>query len=139
MLTFLCMIRDPSPGTRHSDLPGANTSVLLSVERTGDRSRRASRALRAEAAGSACEHARVRRSRGRGTARGNQPNLSAVQRKHVLSLYDAGEHTQAERAELFSVSRTTMYREIHRRGVSTMPADGPRRWSRKGSLAQVVQ
>ena len=48
-------------------------------------------------------------ARARGRLRGKQPNLSAVQRKHLLSLYDAGEHTQAELAELFSVSRTTVY------------------------------
>lgn len=51
-----------------------------------------------------------------GRLRGKQPNLSAVQRKHLLSLYETGEHTQAELAELFSVSRTTVYREIQRCG-----------------------
>jgi hypothetical protein len=50
---------------------------------------------------------------------------SALQRKHLVSLYDAGEHTQAELAELFSVSRTTVYREIQCRGAATRPADGP--------------
>ncbi len=50
-------------------------------------------------------------------------NLSAVQRKHVLSRYDAGEHTQAELAELFRISRTAVYREIQRRGTTTKPAD----------------
>ncbi len=38
--------------------------------------------------------------------RGKRPKLTAVQRKYLLSLYDAGEHTQSE---LFSVSRTTVY------------------------------
>jgi hypothetical protein len=32
---------------------------------------------------------------------------------------------QAEPAELFSVSRTTIYREIQRRGTATKPTDGP--------------
>ncbi len=64
-------------------------------------------------------------ARARGRLRGKQPNLSAVQRKHVLSRYDAGEHPQAELSELFSVSRTTVYREIQRRGAATKPADGP--------------
>ncbi len=63
-------------------------------------------------------------ARARGRLRGKHPNLSAVQLKHVLSLSDAGEHTRAERAELFSVSRTTVYREIQRRGAATKPADG---------------
>jgi DNA invertase Pin-like site-specific DNA recombinase len=48
-------------------------------------------------------------ARARGRLRGKQPNLSAVQRKHLLSLYSAGEHTQTELAELFSVSRTMVY------------------------------
>lgn len=58
-------------------------------------------------------------------AQGKQPNISAVRRKHLLSLYDAGEHTQAELAELFSAPRTTVYREIQRRGAATKLADGP--------------
>jgi DNA invertase Pin-like site-specific DNA recombinase len=39
-----------------------------------------------------------------------EPKLSKTQRKHLLKLHDAGEHTQAELAELFGVSRTTVYR-----------------------------
>ncbi|MDP8910112.1 MAG: helix-turn-helix domain-containing protein [Chloroflexota bacterium] len=61
----------------------------------------------------------------RGRLREKQPNLSALQRKHLLSRYDAGEHTWVKLAELFSVSRTTVYREIQRRGVVTRPACGP--------------
>jgi predicted DNA-binding protein YlxM (UPF0122 family) len=38
----------------------------------------------------------------------------ARQRGHVLQLFQAGEHTIAELGELFSVSRATIYREIHR-------------------------
>ena len=51
-------------------------------------------------------------ARARGRLRGKQPNLTAVQRKHLLSLYDAGDRTQAELAELFS-------------GATTKPADWP--------------
>jgi len=51
-------------------------------------------------------------ARAKGRLRGKQPKLSASQRRHLLSLHRAGEHTQAELAELFSVSRTTIYREI---------------------------
>jgi DNA invertase Pin-like site-specific DNA recombinase len=69
------------------------------------------------------EHMAVARARGR--LRGKQLNLSAVQRKHLLSLYDAGDHPQAELADLFSVSRTTVYREIQRRSAATKPANGP--------------
>ena len=45
-------------------------------------------------------------------SRGKQPKLSASQRKHLLELHDAGTHTQEELAELFSVSRITVYREL---------------------------
>jgi DNA-directed RNA polymerase specialized sigma24 family protein len=41
--------------------------------------------------------------------------MPKMQRKHLLTLHDAGEHTQAELAELFRVSRTTVYRELQRR------------------------
>jgi transposase len=47
--------------------------------------------------------------------RGKQPKLSASQRNHLLELHDAGTHTQEELAERFSVSRTTVYRELQRR------------------------
>lgn len=64
-------------------------------------------------------------ARTRRRLREKQPNPATVQRMHLLSLYDAGEHTQAELAELFSVSQTTVYREIQRRGAATKPADEP--------------
>jgi DNA invertase Pin-like site-specific DNA recombinase len=51
---------------------------------------------------------------GRGRLKGKAPKLSARQRVHVLSLAEAGDHTIAELAELFSVSRATIYREIAR-------------------------
>src|SRR5450631_1851009 len=53
-------------------------------------------------------------ARAKGRLRGKAPKLSARQRVHVLTLAQAGEHTIAELAELFSVSRTTIYREIAR-------------------------
>jgi DNA invertase Pin-like site-specific DNA recombinase len=63
-------------------------------------------------------------ARARGRLRGKKPKLSAAQRKHLLALYDAGEHTQAELAELFTVSRTTVYRELQRRAAA-VPAIQP--------------
>jgi DNA invertase Pin-like site-specific DNA recombinase len=57
-------------------------------------------------------------ARARGRFRGKQPKLSAAQRKHLLELQDAGEYTQTELAELFSVSRTTIYRELQRRSTN---------------------
>ncbi|SDD98573.1 recombinase family protein [Auraticoccus monumenti] len=58
-------------------------------------------------------------ARAKGRLRGKQPKLSASQRRHLLTLHQAGEHTQAELAELFSVSRTTIYREIQRGSALT--------------------
>lgn len=52
-----------------------------------------------------------------GKLRGRQPTLSKTKRKHLLELAAAGKHTQAELAELFDVSRTTIYREL-RRGMN---------------------
>lgn len=59
-------------------------------------------------------------ARAKGRLRGKQPKLSASQRRHLLTLHRAGEQTQAELASLFSVSRTTVYREIQR-GSALMP------------------
>jgi predicted DNA-binding protein YlxM (UPF0122 family) len=53
-------------------------------------------------------------ARAKGRLKGKTPELSARQRVHVLNLVHAGDHTIAELAELFSVSRATIYREIAR-------------------------
>lgn len=53
----------------------------------------------------------------KGRLKGKQPKLSKVQRKHLLTLHDADEHTQTELAELFGVSRTTVYRELQRQAI----------------------
>jgi DNA invertase Pin-like site-specific DNA recombinase len=53
-------------------------------------------------------------ARANGKLNGKQPKLSARQRVHVLKLIQAGDHTIAELAELFAVSRATIYREIAR-------------------------
>jgi DNA invertase Pin-like site-specific DNA recombinase len=53
-------------------------------------------------------------ARANGRLPGKSPKLSTRQRVHVLKLYEAGEHTIAELAELFSVSRATIYREVLR-------------------------
>jgi DNA invertase Pin-like site-specific DNA recombinase len=54
-------------------------------------------------------------AKAKGRLKGKQPKLSKMQRNHLLKLHDAGEYTQAELAELFGVSRTTVYRELQRR------------------------
>jgi predicted DNA-binding transcriptional regulator YafY len=53
-------------------------------------------------------------ARANGRLKGKAPKLSARQRVHVLGLAQGGEHTIAELAELFTVSRATIYREIAR-------------------------
>jgi DNA invertase Pin-like site-specific DNA recombinase len=49
-----------------------------------------------------------------GKLRGKAPKLGSRQRAHLVKLHDTGEHSIAEIAELFSVSRATVYREIAR-------------------------
>lgn len=53
-------------------------------------------------------------AKAKGKLKGKQPKLSAAQRNHLLSIADQGGHTQSELAELFNVSRTTIYRELKR-------------------------
>jgi DNA invertase Pin-like site-specific DNA recombinase len=53
-------------------------------------------------------------ARANGKLPGKSPKLNARQRVHVLKLYEAGEHTIADLAALFSVSRATVYREVLR-------------------------
>ena len=53
-------------------------------------------------------------ARANGRLKGKAPKLNARQRAHLLGLVRTGDHTIAELAELFSVSRATIYREIAR-------------------------
>jgi DNA invertase Pin-like site-specific DNA recombinase len=55
-------------------------------------------------------------ARANGKLKGKPPKLNARQRAHLLKLLQTGDHTIAELAELFSVSRATIYREIARAG-----------------------
>ncbi len=65
-------------------------------------------------------------ARANGKLKGKQPKLNARQRAHLLGLHRAGAQTISEIAELFSVSRATVYREVARAGVrsgSAVPPD----------------
>ena len=53
-------------------------------------------------------------ARAKGRLKGKQPKLSARQQAHLVQLHGAGEHNIAELAELFSVSRPTVYRVLER-------------------------
>lgn len=50
----------------------------------------------------------------RGRLKGKPPKLSAAQQRHLLKLYDQSEKSIPELAELFSVSRATVYRVLER-------------------------
>ncbi|WP_433489870.1 recombinase family protein [Nocardia grenadensis] len=53
-------------------------------------------------------------AKAKGKLRGKQPKLSARQRARLVELHRAGTHTIVELAELFSVSRPTVYRVLQR-------------------------
>ncbi len=53
-------------------------------------------------------------ARAKGRLRGKRPKLCPRQESHLVTLHHAGTHTSAERAELFSVARSTVYRAIER-------------------------
>ena len=50
----------------------------------------------------------------KGRLRGKKPKLKPAQEAHLVKLWESGEHTSAELAELFSVARSTVYRAIQR-------------------------
>lgn len=57
-------------------------------------------------------------ARAKGKLRGKQPKLTRTQRGHLYEVLDSGAYSQTEIAELFNVSRATIYREIRRRVAS---------------------
>jgi DNA invertase Pin-like site-specific DNA recombinase len=63
-------------------------------------------------------------AKAKGHLRGKQPKLTANQAKHLVELDDLGSYSTAELAELFGVSRSTVYRTPIR--VRPLPADPTR-------------
>jgi DNA invertase Pin-like site-specific DNA recombinase len=64
-------------------------------------------------------------ARAKGRLRGKQSKLSVRQQAHLVQLHQGEKHTIAELAELFSVSRPTVYRVLERaRGTSTSLSAG---------------
>jgi DNA invertase Pin-like site-specific DNA recombinase len=61
-------------------------------------------------------------ARANGRLKGKTPKLSRTQRAVLVKLHGAGDHTIAELAEPFSVSRATVYREIARATAPPNPA-----------------
>ena len=53
-------------------------------------------------------------ARARGKLRGKKPKLSDRQQKELRRMYDSGDYSISDLAELFAVSRPTVYRTLHR-------------------------
>ena len=60
-------------------------------------------------------------AKAKGRLRGKQPKLTGRQQAHLVQLHRAGAHTIAELAELFAVSRPTVYRALERERLRTTP------------------
>ena len=46
--------------------------------------------------------------------KGRSPKLSPAREEHVVALFEAGEYTTSEIAELLNISRSTVYRAVKR-------------------------
>ena len=60
-------------------------------------------------------------ARSRSKLRGKKPKLSDRQQKEVRRMYDTGAYAISDLAELFSVSRPTIYRTLQRQRPATEP------------------
>jgi DNA invertase Pin-like site-specific DNA recombinase len=56
-------------------------------------------------------------ARAKGKLRGKQPKLSDKQQWELCRMYGTGEYSISDLAELFTVSRPTIYRTLHRAGI----------------------
>ncbi|MET7300164.1 recombinase family protein [Embleya sp. NPDC005575] len=61
-------------------------------------------------------------AKAKGKLRGKQPKLTTRQQAHLVKEHRSGEHTIADLAELFSVSRATVYRVLERHQTSVAPS-----------------
>lgn len=62
-------------------------------------------------------------ARAKGKLKGRRPKLSTRQQQELRRMYDTGEYSVSDLAELFSISRPTVYRTLERQ-LET-PAGGP--------------
>lgn len=53
-------------------------------------------------------------ARAKGKLKGRQPKLSKKQQAELVRMYEAGDHSITDLAEVFSISRPTVYRTINR-------------------------
>jgi DNA invertase Pin-like site-specific DNA recombinase len=58
-------------------------------------------------------------ARAKGKLRGKQPKLSTRQQRELRRMYDVGAYSISDLAELFSVSRPTVYRTLARHATAT--------------------
>lgn len=58
-------------------------------------------------------------ARAKGKLRGKQPKLSVKQQNELRRMYDTGEYSISDLAELFTVSRPTVYRTLERVPTAT--------------------
>jgi len=61
-------------------------------------------------------------ARSKGRLRGKQPKLNPKQEAHLVDLYRVGGHTIGELEELFTITRSTIYRAVGRAGARTASA-----------------
>jgi DNA invertase Pin-like site-specific DNA recombinase len=64
----------------------------------------------------------MRVAKAKGRLQGKKPKLSPSQEQHLVKLYQAGEHTSSQLAELFNVSRSTVYRAVERSATTSQTA-----------------
>lgn len=55
-------------------------------------------------------------AREKGRLRGRKPKLSSRQARHLVQLHESGQHAVGDLAELFHISRATVYRVLVREG-----------------------
>lgn len=61
-------------------------------------------------------------ARAKGKLRGKKPKLSDRQQKELRRMYDTGDYPISDLAELFSISRPTVYRTLGRQPVTPAKA-----------------
>ena len=57
-------------------------------------------------------------ARAKGKLRGKKPKLTERQQKELRRMYDTGDYSISDLAEVFSVSRPTIYRTLARQNSS---------------------
>ena len=73
-------------------------------------------------------------ARAKGKLRGKQPKLSAKQQTELRRMHATGDYTIADLAELFTVSRATVYRTLQRAPAADKPGNQPTRASGRSPL-----